>query len=919
MAKNLKIKIKNEQIAAAVSLGGLKEKLAKKKAETPEVQATPAAETPKEVKTTKARTKKATSSATPIPEPEVEVSTEAKAPRARARSRSVFADPQSEAAKSLDTADGPPAIEVVEEPPIVEAVTPIQEAPVESEPATVEVAAPVVEEPKIEPPKAAVPAPVEKPYKRPEPTPVYTRAFSSPRQGPNLANMVPYERLGPTGRHVRDLIPPPPPVKEKPKEAPGSGNTPRTAAEETAARERAAARPKPGQSEESDDKKKSGGGGGGGGGGGAGSKFKEYKDVKPTRVKQDSPTSFDSRARQGLRVDEEQNQWRRRRHKGSRHVQETVTIRPTTLKVRLPITLKDLAGEMKLKGAQLMEKLLIQGVAATINDYLDDPTIVMLLGHEFGCEITIDTSETERIRITDKTIKEEIAASESEEITLRPPVVTFMGHVDHGKTSLIDAIRKSNRAAGEAGAITQHIGAFQCHTAIGNLTVIDTPGHEAFSAMRARGADVTDIVVLVVAGDEGIRAQTIEAIQHAKSAGVTIVVALNKCDKPNFNPENVYRQLAEQELLPESWGGQTITVNCSAVTGEGIQALLEMLALQAEVLELRANPKARARGAVIEVELHKGLGATASVLIQNGTLRPGDAIVFDQYWGRIKTMRDDQGNDVKEAPPSMPVEITGLSGLPSSGQEFIVVANEREAREIAEARMQEKQHTRLQQAVKPMTVEGLMAKTADSAKKTLNIILRADVRGSLEAVKVALEKIQSNKVDLSIIFHGVGEISESDIQMAATSGAVVLGFHTQIESHADVLVRQLGVKVRQHDVIFHAIDDVKELMGGLLDKIEQENEKGKAEVKAVFKSSHLGNIAGCIVTEGAIVRNNRMRVMRNGEMLWKGAISSLRRVNEDVREIQKGFECGIVLSGFQAVQVGDILEAYEVTYITQEL
>lgn len=343
-----------------------------------------------------------------------------------------------------------------------------------------------------------------------------------------------------------------------------------------------------------------------------------------------------------------------------------------------------------------------------------------------------------------------------------------------------------------------------------------------------------------------------------------------------------------------------------------------MLALQAEVLELRANAHGRARGTVIEVELHKGLGATASVLVQNGTLRHGDAIVFDQYWGHVKTMRNDRGQNLKAAPPSTPVEITGLSGLPSAGQEFIVVENEREARDIAEKRMQENKQVRLQQAVKPMTMEGLMAKTADSAKKVLNVILVADVRGSLEAVKTALEKIHSSKVDLSIIATSVGEISESDVQMAATSGAVILGFHTQIESHAEVIVRQLGVKVRQHDVIFHAIDDIKELMAGLLDKIEQENEKGKAEVKAVFKSSQLGNIAGCIVTEGVIIRNNRIRVMRKGEMLWKGAISSLRRVNEDVREIQKGFECGIVL-GFQGIQVGDILEAYEITYITQEL
>lgn len=876
MAKNLKIKIKNEQIAAAVNLGGLKEKLAKKRSEEPESNAA----SQELAKRSKASTTRKSGAGSKV---EQEIG-EIKTPRVRARSKSAFSENlQAKVEESKAETE-----EVEEVSSSLEVEKPAKE---QDSLSTLAVENSPPEEKMVE----------KAPPKRPEPTPVYTRAFSTPRQTPNFSQMAPYERLGPTGRHVRDLAPP----KEKPKAAVVSAKakTPQSVGAEKPSR------PKPvaAESEESAEKKK------------GNTKFKEYRDVKPTKAKQGAPTAFDSRARQGLRVDEEQQLWRRRRQKNAKSSTEISTIRPTSLKIRLPITLKDLAGEMKLKSAQLMEKLLSQGMAATINDYLDDPTTVELLGQEFGCEILIDNSETERIRITDKSIKEEVLAADSKEVSLRPPIVTFMGHVDHGKTSLIDAIRSSNRVAGEAGAITQHIGAFQCQTAIGNLTVIDTPGHEAFSAMRARGADITDIVVLVIAGDEGIRAQTVEAIEHAKAAGVTIVVALNKCDKPNFNPENVYRQLSEHELLPEPWGGQIITVNCSAATGEGIQTLLEMVALQAEVLELKANPKSRARGAVIEVEMHKGLGATASILIQNGTLRHGDAIVFDQYWGRVKTMRNDRGQNLKEAPPSTPVEITGLSGLPAAGQEFIVVANEREAREISEARQQEQQHTRLQQSVKPMTVEGLMAKTADSNKKVLNIILRADVRGSLEAVKVALEKIHSKKVDLSIISSGVGEISESDIQLASTSGAIVLGFHTQIESHAEVLVRQLGVKVRQHNIIYHAIDDTKELMASLLDKIEQETEKGKAEVKAVFKSSHLGNIAGCIVTEGSVVRNNRIRVSRKGEIVWKGAISSLRRINEDVREVQKGFECGVVIANFQGVQVGDILEAYEVTYITQEL
>ena len=493
-----------------------------------------------------------------------------------------------------------------------------------------------------------------------------------------------------------------------------------------------------------------------------------------------------------------------------------------------------------------------------------------------------------------------------------------MGHVDHGKTSLIDAIRKSNRAAGEAGAITQHIGAFRCSTPVGDIAILDTPGHEAFSAMRARGADVTDIVVLVVAGDEGMRVQTIEAMNHAKEAKVTIVVAINKCDKPNFNADNVYRQLSEQDLLPEVWGGQTITVNCSAVTGEGIRQLLEMLALQAEILELRADPTTRARGAVLESEMHKGMGSVATLLVQNGTLRCGDSLVFGQEWGKVKTMRDEFNKEILEAGPSTPVAITGLSGLPEAGDDFVVVKNEKEARTIAEARRLDIRHTNLSMT-KKISMDNIFQQAATTSKKVLNIVLRADVQGSLEAMKSALLKIQSTKAELNIIFAGVGEVSESDVQLAATSKAVILGFHSQIESHADALLKQLGVQVKLHSIIYHAVDDVKVLMAGLLDKIAQETEKGKAEIKALFQSSQLGTILGCIVTEGAIHRNNAIRVKRGNDVVWKGTISSLKRVKEDVREVVKGLECGIVLNNCNEAKEGDILEAYEITYITQEL
>ncbi len=648
-------------------------------------------------------------------------------------------------------------------------------------------------------------------------------------------------------------------------------------------------------------------------------KFKDVKDIKAHK-KPEVYRAFDSRDKQGLR-DENDEGWRPRKGRGHKRMSssgEELIVRPKTLKVRVPITIKDLAVEMKLKASQLLSNLFMKGVVITLNDFIDDETTIQLLGHDFDCEITIDTSEEERLKITDKTIKQEISETPPEELVLRSPVVTFMGHVDHGKTSLIDTIRKANVAGGEAGAITQHIGAFKAHTAVGDITILDTPGHEAFSAMRARGADVTDIVVLVVAGDEGLRAQTMEAIEQARTANVPIVVAINKCDKPNFNSENVFRQLSEINLLPEAWGGQTITINCSATTGEGIKELLEMLALQAEILELKANPNARARGAVIESEMHKGLGAVTTVLVQNGTLRIGDAVVFASHWGRIKTMQNEFNKPMTVAGPSSPVKLTGLSGLPEAGSDFIVVKDEKEASEVSEERLLKKKHTALQ--VKRGGLENLLAQTMEKqVKKVLTLILRADVQGSLEALKHSLEKIASAKAEINVISAAVGEISESDIQLAYASKGTLIGFHTQVESHAESLIKQLKVKVRLHDIIYHAVDDVKELMVGLLDKIAQEHDIGEAEVKAIFKSSHLGNIAGCQVTDGLIRRNSHIRVVRNKEVIWKGPVASVKRVKEDVREVSKGQECGILLQGFTDCKEGDILQAYDVTYYTPEL
>lgn len=804
MAKNLKLKIKNTQLAKAVDLAKpkkapAKKAPAKKKADAPKKKEAPPVKANAPVKEEAPAVEKR---------------------RVRAKKRSDFAPPTEQEQEAAAAAAAAPPVEepaVVEEPPPAEPV-------VEEEPAAPE----VKEEPKEQPKEA------EKKEEKKKEEPPKKRKI-------DLNKLPPRARGGFRGKQFRD-------VKPKP-----SGPAPR----------------------------------------------------------------FDSRDRQGLRSGEDERWRRSRRRRAPSAPKEDTTIRPSELTVRLPISVKDLAAEMKLKASQLLSTLFMQGVAMTLNDSLVDETTVQLLGEEFKCAITIDTTEEERLRITDKTVGEEIAEADEKSLKARPPVIAFMGHVDHGKTSLIDAIRESNRVAGEAGAITQHIGAFQCKTSVGTLTILDTPGHEAFTSMRARGAKITDVVILVIAGDEGMMPQTIEALQHAQAAGVAIVVALNKCDKDGFNAENVYRQLSEHGLLPEAWGGDTIAVPCSAVSGEGIDQLLEMTALQAEVLELGANPSARARGRVVESEMHKGLGVVATVLIQNGTLRKGDAVVFEQEWGRIKTMRDEHGRDVDSAPPSFPVEITGLSGMPSAGEEFIVVDSEKEAKEISEGR-REGQERRHLQAGRPISMESLLAEAAGQEKKVLHLILRADVQGSLEALRASLEKIESDKAELDVIFSGVGAISESDVELAIASQAVILGFHTQVESHAEQQIRQSKVVVRMHDVIYHAIDDVKELMTGRLEKVGKEEERGKAEIRATFKAGHRF-IAGCMVTDGVVGRNDRVRLIRDGEKIWEGMMTSLRRDTEDVREVKKGLECGILLEGFNEIAVGDQLETYEIVYVSQEL
>ncbi|MDR3624003.1 MAG: translation initiation factor IF-2 [Chlamydiales bacterium] len=955
MAKNLKLNIKNTQLAQALNLGKLKNKLASNKPVKPKKQdieeevvpptdssSLPVEDEPRRVK---ARAKGAGPvrqelenvapveqiSATPFSKEAAELlEAEEEHQRRIAKGKSFLqGDDESTIVSEVSTEEATPE-EHAEEPLPSSSNLPTESSPkTESSPQggmthpEVNRALPEHRTAKQAPKKSA---PQEAPYRKeaPKHAPKYAAPFISDQfrgrkdQDTYLAS-TPRVKLGPTGRHIKDLVKPKPePIKKEAFPFKGPKNLETTPSYDSGKQKSFNEQPVPPKEEqggtrhikrkedssvasESDVRR--------------GGKAKEFLDIKP--LKKQGVKGFDSRDRQGLGLSDEDG-WRRRKAKQVRHEVEDTTIRPTSLKIRVPISIKDLAVEMKLKAAQLVSKLFLQGLVVTLNDLLEDETTLQLLGHEFGCDIQIDKTEEQRIRITNQTIQEEIQSIDPSLCITRAPIVTFMGHVDHGKTSLIDAIRKSNRVSAEAGAITQHIGAFRCSTAVGDLTILDTPGHEAFSAMRSRGAAATDIVVLVIAGDEGIKQQTLEALEQARAANVTIVVALNKCDKPGFNAENVYQQLAAQNLLPESWGGSTITVNCSAVSGVGIPELLEMLALQAEVLELKADPNTRARGTVLESEMHKGLGVVATVLVQNGTLRLGDSVVFDQLWGRVKTMRDEHGKNLTEAGPSTPVEITGISGLPEAGHEFIVVKSEKEARNIAETRAEGIKQSSLSQK-KKLTIENLMQQAATSQKKSANFILRADVQGSLEALKASLLNIQSSKIDVNIISSGVGEISESDVELATVSDAVIIGFHTQIESHAETLIKQSGIKVHMHNVIYHAIDDVKKLLLSLLDKIPEERDLGAAEITTTFKASQLGTIAGCLVTEGTIVRNQRVRLIRNNEVIWKGHIASLKRVKEDVKEIKKGFECGILLEGQNDVQPGDIIQCYEIYYLTQEL
>ena len=503
-----------------------------------------------------------------------------------------------------------------------------------------------------------------------------------------------------------------------------------------------------------------------------------------------------------------------------------------------------------------------------------------------------------------------------EELKTRAPIITFMGHVDHGKTSLMDAIRKTRVAAGEAGGITQHIGAYTVDYKGSRITFLDTPGHAAFTAMRARGAHVTDIVVLVVAADDGLMPQTLEAISHAKAAAhVKIMVAINKIDLPSANIDRVKKQLQERELSPEDWGGDTIVCEVSATKGTGIDHLLEMMVLQAEVMELKASPTATPRGTVIEAQVEPGRGPTATVIVQMGTLKTGDPFICGVYGGKIKSLMDDRGQPIKEAGPSTPVKVLGFSGLPQAGDEFLVMESERSAKTLSEERLLEQRADKLS-VPQRATLESLLE--AADGKKHLRIVLKCDAQGSLEALSGALGQIESKKIDLEIIHAGVGPISESDILLASASDAVVVGFNVKVESMAVSVAKREAVQVKLYSIIYELIDQMKEAMAGLLDPEHRETVIGHAEVKQIFKLSK-GIVAGCLVTDGRIARAARARVLRRRQPVYDGGLSTLRRFQDDVKEVRVGLECGIKLGDFNEYQVGDIIECYQLEAIAQKL
>ena len=579
--------------------------------------------------------------------------------------------------------------------------------------------------------------------------------------------------------------------------------------------------------------------------------------------------------------------------------------RNAQLKISIPdeITVGELATRLKQSAAKVVAKFMQMGEMHAISDVVDFDTAA-LIAEEFHAKVEheVHVSIEERLFVQEE--------DNAEDLVERPPVVVVMGHVDHGKTSILDAIRKTNVTKGEAGGITQAIGAYQVKSGDRLITFLDTPGHEAFTAMRARGANMTDIAVLVVASDDGIMPQTIESINHAKAANVKLIVAINKMDKPTANPERVKEQLTQYEIVPEDWGGDVACIPVSALTGMGISDLLERIALEAEIMELKANPNRRGKGAVVEARLDKGQGPIATLLVQNGTLHKGDCLIAGTAVGRVRTMRNDKGQEITEAGPSTPVEITGLTEVPEAGELFEAVEDERLARELADRRTTEAKEKQFAAYTK-VTLDNLFDQMAANDMKELPIVVKADVQGSAEAVKQSLEKISNEEVRVRVIHAGVGAISKSDVSLADASNAIIIGFNVRPDAVAKAEAEQTGVEMRMYRVIYDAINDVSDAMKGMLAPKVREVALGEAQVRQVYKISSVGTVAGCRVTDGKITRDAQLRLVRDGIVICEDSIASLKRFKDDAKEVAEGFECGITLSKFQDIKEGDVFECFK--------
>lgn len=590
----------------------------------------------------------------------------------------------------------------------------------------------------------------------------------------------------------------------------------------------------------------------------------------------------------------------------------TAAVKPPkrTLKMGEHISVGDLAKRMSIKAGDVIKRLLEMGMMVTVNQNIDFDTAA-IISSEFGFEIQQTTTEEESIL--------ETVADKPEELVLRPPIVTVMGHVDHGKTTLLDSIRKADVASGEKGGITQHIGAYKVTLAGGRaVTFLDTPGHEAFTAMRARGAEVTDIIILVVAADDGIMPQTIEAINHAKAAKSPIIVAINKVDKPGADIERVKKALTEYELVPEEWGGSTIMAPVSAKTQAGLPQFLENLALQAEIMELKANPHKKAKGAVVEARLERGRGPVATLIVREGTLRAGEVVVVGQFMGRIRAMHDHKGAEIKEATPSTPVEILGLNGVPVAGDTFLVVNDEKEAKVLSTNRARRIREKELVQN-SMVSIDQIYQKIGEGKVTEIKVIIKSDVQGSAEALSKALQELSTPQIRLSVLHSAAGAITESDVNLAKASGSLLIGFNIRPEPKAKALAEVSGVNIALYGIIYEAIDEVKKIMEGRLKPTLQEEVVGRAEVREVFKISKIGIIAGCLVTEGKIQRSSKIRVVRDSVPIYEGNISNLKRFKDDAREVASGLECGLSMENYNDIKQGDVLEAFVVHEIAQKL